>query len=126
LKKWTSDSGRVILIGDAAHGMSPASGQGGAMALEDAETLAYALTHDGAVSTRLVPTWQEHRQKRVREVVAYTAETERRRRPSPNVVLQKIKEWILWGILWYHGEHGMNPWMSKYDGKEQMAALCNE
>lgn len=125
LTKWTSASGRVVLIGDAAHGMSPASAQGGAMAFEDAETLAYALTRDGVVSTRLVPVWEKHRQQRVRKVVAYTTDIERRRRPSPNAVLQTIKEWILWVLFWYYGEAGISPWLSNYDGREQMAALCD-
>ncbi|MFI5972396.1 FAD-dependent oxidoreductase [Streptomyces sp. NPDC051452] len=36
-------SGRVLLIGDAAHAASPATGQGASMALEDAVVLAKAL-----------------------------------------------------------------------------------
>ena len=115
----------MILIGDAAHGMSPASGQGGAMAFEDAETLAYTLAHDGGISTLSLPLWAAHRQQRLRKVIAYTTDTERRRRPSPNRVIQKIKEWFVWGLLWYHGEAGLSGWVSSYDGEEQMASVCN-
>jgi 2-polyprenyl-6-methoxyphenol hydroxylase-like FAD-dependent oxidoreductase len=129
LTDWASESGRVIIIGDAAHAMSPASGQGGSIAFEDAETLAYALAHDrdasGGFSARLLSLWAAHRKQRVREVVAYATETEQRRIPSPNAVLQRIKEWAVWGMLWYHGEAGMSPWVSTYDGVEQMALLCN-
>jgi len=39
LPKWTSDSGRVLLVGDAAHCMPPDSGQGVSCAVEDAMTL---------------------------------------------------------------------------------------
>ncbi len=36
-------SGRVLLVGDAAHAASPATGQGASMALEDAVVLAKSL-----------------------------------------------------------------------------------
>jgi 2-polyprenyl-6-methoxyphenol hydroxylase-like FAD-dependent oxidoreductase len=39
-------SGRTVLIGDAAHGMSPAMAQGAALAVEDALTLAALLRND--------------------------------------------------------------------------------
>jgi len=40
LPRWVSDSGRVVLIGDAAHAMLPYLAQGAAQALEDGATLA--------------------------------------------------------------------------------------
>ncbi|KAJ0304493.1 hypothetical protein COL516b_005848 [Colletotrichum fioriniae] len=43
IKKWTSKSGRIILIGDAAHAHLPTSGQGGSQAIEDAVTVAACL-----------------------------------------------------------------------------------
>jgi 2-polyprenyl-6-methoxyphenol hydroxylase-like FAD-dependent oxidoreductase len=95
------------------------------MAFEDAETLACALAHDGGVYGRSLPLWAAHRHQRLQKVVAYTIETERRRRPSPNWVLQKLKESVLSGLLWCHGEAGLSPWVSSYDGEEQMAKVCN-
>ena len=41
-------AGRTVLVGDAAHAPSPSSGQGAAMALEDAVVLARALARHGA------------------------------------------------------------------------------
>jgi 2-polyprenyl-6-methoxyphenol hydroxylase-like FAD-dependent oxidoreductase len=38
-----SPTGRVVLIGDAAHAIPPSAGQCGAMAREDAEALAHTL-----------------------------------------------------------------------------------
>jgi len=47
-------AGRVVLIGDAAHGCSPMLGQGGAMAIEDgwllAESLATGAELDAALA----------------------------------------------------------------------------
>ncbi|KAL5313066.1 hypothetical protein ACEPPN_019493 [Leptodophora sp. 'Broadleaf-Isolate-01'] len=39
LPKWTSDSGRILLMGDTAHCMPPDSGQGASCAVEDAMTI---------------------------------------------------------------------------------------
>lgn len=39
IPKWTSDSGRILLMGDAAHCMPPDSGQGASCAVEDAMTI---------------------------------------------------------------------------------------
>jgi 2-polyprenyl-6-methoxyphenol hydroxylase-like FAD-dependent oxidoreductase len=47
LPSWRSPSEKIILIGDAAHAITPSGGQGGAMAFEDAETLAYAIPKIG-------------------------------------------------------------------------------
>ncbi|KAG5991260.1 hypothetical protein E4U52_003870 [Claviceps spartinae] len=42
-REWTSKSGRVVQVGDAAHSSIPASISGGTLALEDAVTLASCL-----------------------------------------------------------------------------------
>ena len=47
--RWSD--GRVVLLGDAAHPMTPNLGQGGCQAIEDAVVLARALTrHDGVAA----------------------------------------------------------------------------
>lgn len=57
--------GRILLLGDAAHAMTPNLGQGAAMAIEDAFALSDALTNgiDGALAR-----YQCLRQDRVRKV----------------------------------------------------------
>ncbi|KAF5977582.1 salicylate hydroxylase [Fusarium bulbicola] len=46
LPSWSSSSGNVVMIGDAAHAMPPSSGQGVNQALEDAFSLAEVLSHE--------------------------------------------------------------------------------
>lgn len=50
---WSSGDG-VVLVGDAAHAMSPFSAQGAAMAIEDAATLAASLPPPGAGIAEMV------------------------------------------------------------------------
>lgn len=56
--------GRVALIGDAAHAMSPSAGQGASMALEDAMVLAQCLRDDSDVP-RAMKTFERARRPRV-------------------------------------------------------------
>lgn len=55
--EWLPDvtwrNGRVVLIGDAAHAMSPMMGQGGCMAIEDALVLADELRRDRDIPAAL-------------------------------------------------------------------------
>lgn len=44
LPTWSSETGRVLLIGDASHGIVPHAGQGSAMGVEDGAVLAELLT----------------------------------------------------------------------------------
>jgi 2-polyprenyl-6-methoxyphenol hydroxylase-like FAD-dependent oxidoreductase len=75
LPVWHRD--RVVLIGDAAHAVSPNAGQGASMALEDAMYLAKVLreaqgNHEGAFAR-----FERDRKSRVERIVA-----EGRRRSS--------------------------------------------
>ncbi|MFG2123133.1 FAD-dependent oxidoreductase [Streptomyces sp. NPDC048710] len=56
--------GRVLLIGDAAHAASPATGQGASMALEDAVVLAKALRDTPDPRTAFT-VYEQHRRPRV-------------------------------------------------------------
>jgi 2-polyprenyl-6-methoxyphenol hydroxylase-like FAD-dependent oxidoreductase len=59
--------GRVALLGDAAHAMTPNMGQGAAMALEDSLVLVEALRQAGSLAGRLSG-WVARRKPRVRWV----------------------------------------------------------
>ena len=69
LHDWARDS--VVLIGDAAHAMSPIMGQGGAMAIEDGVVLAEEL-HRGDTIGHALASFVERRRARVEEVRTQT------------------------------------------------------
>ena len=60
--------GRVVLVGDAAHAMWPYAAQGGAMAMEDAWTLASAVAAGHGLDI-----WESLRKRRVSRVAATAA-----------------------------------------------------
>jgi len=65
---WRDD--RTVLIGDAAHAVSPSSGQGASMAIEDAVTLGRCLSARADVPAALAD-YERLRRDRVEKVVAY-------------------------------------------------------
>jgi FAD-dependent urate hydroxylase len=68
LRSW--HRGRMVLVGDAAHAASPASGQGASMALEDALVLAKCLRDVDGVPQALAE-FEARRRGRVERVVAH-------------------------------------------------------
>lgn len=69
---WT-DGGKTVLIGDAAHAMTPFAAQGAAMAIEDAALLAtmLAATQDTGLTLRQFETARRERIARVRSRGAF-------------------------------------------------------
>jgi 2-polyprenyl-6-methoxyphenol hydroxylase-like FAD-dependent oxidoreductase len=62
--------GPAVIIGDAAHAVSPASGQGASMAIEDAVVLAQCVRDTGDVEHAL-DRYEKIRRPRVEAIVAY-------------------------------------------------------
>jgi 2-polyprenyl-6-methoxyphenol hydroxylase-like FAD-dependent oxidoreductase len=88
LDQWSR--GRVVLIGDAAHAMSPNMACGAAMAFEDALVLS-ELVGEAGPTPAVLPRFENRRAARVRWVRAQTDRRDRLRRlPTPvrNVVLR--------------------------------------
>ena len=112
LHKWCSEAGRVLIVGDAAHGIPPTGGQGANQALEDAYSLCILLTavRDHRVNWEpSVRWWHSMRQERVDKVIEVATEIRRRRQPGWNGqnvasmdsswllgmdVLQTVQAWI--------------------------------
>jgi 2-polyprenyl-6-methoxyphenol hydroxylase-like FAD-dependent oxidoreductase len=64
--------GRTVIIGDAAHAASPATGQGASMALEDAVALAEAIREAGGIDDALAA-YEERRREPVEANTAASA-----------------------------------------------------
>ena len=62
-------SGRMIIIGDAAHAASPSAGQGASMAIEDAVVLAQCLRDARGIEEAFIA-YESARRKRVERIVA--------------------------------------------------------
>jgi 2-polyprenyl-6-methoxyphenol hydroxylase-like FAD-dependent oxidoreductase len=119
LQSWRSTSGKVILIGDAAHAIPPSGGQGGAMSFEDAESLAFALSKSKTDTTAL-QTWEAHRKERVKQVIDFTNLSAKLRRASQYSLVERIREWFIWGLLKIKGPEGYK-WLYSYDAEIMMA-----
>lgn len=86
LETWTSKHCRVVIVGDAAHAIPPASGQGVSQAFEDVYTYSLILGRSDKDSLEwALKIWQERRQERMNNVLALNAHMDRRRMPSLEV-----------------------------------------
>lgn len=85
--------GRIVLIGDAAHAMSPSMASGAAMAFEDALVLADLLTRDGDVPAA-IEGFVRRRGPRIQWVRSQTDRRDRMRRLPP--VLRNTVLRLLW------------------------------
>jgi 2-polyprenyl-6-methoxyphenol hydroxylase-like FAD-dependent oxidoreductase len=68
--RWHND--RMVVIGDAAHAVSPASGQGASLAAEDAVVLALCLRDASSIPAALAE-FERRRRDRVQRIVAWGA-----------------------------------------------------
>lgn len=70
--------GRVMLLGDAAHAMSPAGRQGASLALEDAMVIGQRLMHASAPVERVFADVESMLRPRAERVVAQARENDAR------------------------------------------------
>lgn len=115
LDQWSSQSGRVVLIGDAAHGIPPTGGQGAAMAFEDAATLAELIVAGQSGLKERLDGWEKRRKERVERVVAFTSRSGDSRKASSSTFQLIIKEWLMWAFFLVKGKDMGLAWMYEYD-----------
>lgn len=131
LDSWVSQSSRVLLIGDSAHAIPPTGGQGVAIALEDAETLAYTLAEASLPLpngqqpslSKLTGAWNEHRHARVAKVMDFTTKNGTLRKSSPHFYEQAAKEWLMWATFKWAGPEAGTRWMYEYSAESVRAAF---
>jgi 2-polyprenyl-6-methoxyphenol hydroxylase-like FAD-dependent oxidoreductase len=117
-----STSGRVILIGDSAHAFTPQAGQGAAVGLEDAETLAHTMSCEqfSTDHLRFLKIWEAHRKARLIQVRRLTDINGRLRSPDPPLV-QYLKEWVMWGNFTWSGPMGKLEWLFGYNAEDMFS-----
>jgi 2-polyprenyl-6-methoxyphenol hydroxylase-like FAD-dependent oxidoreductase len=107
----TWSSGRVLVLGDAAHAVSPNAGQGAALALEDAMLLA-RLLRDSVDYRGAFAAFEAERSPRVERIVA-----EGRRRGADKQLVAplqaKVREIMLRLMLNAFGKHA-DDWVWRY------------
>lgn len=80
LPRWSE--GRVCLLGDAAHAMSPSAGQGASMAMEDAMVLARSL-RDAASLDEAFAAYEQERRPRVEAIARAASRNDSSKAPGP-------------------------------------------
>lgn len=121
LPAWWRD--RALLIGDAAHAISPHAGQGASLALEDAMLLAKLLRSQQSSVQETFAQFVRGRRARVEKVIA-----EARRRGDGKRVLTPGQAWVrdrIISILARVMGERMNEWMYSYtiDWEDEPAGL---
>lgn len=105
LPSWSH--GRVVLVGDAAHGFGPGA-SGAALAMEDALLLVRLLERDGDVDVpdtlaQVFRTFEEKRRPRV-NAIGFAAEARNNARLVDQGWLRtKLAEWFMWAFGWWTG-----------------------
>lgn len=95
----TWHSSKIVLVGDAAHAISPHVGQGASLALEDVLVLAQSL-RDQPDLARAFAAYEQRRRARVEAIVKQARRTGERKIPHP------IFGWFLERMLPYFLERG--------------------
>ncbi len=85
--------GRIALVGDAAHPMTPDLGQGGCQAIEDAVVLGRSFAEESSVE-RALKQYERRRLRRVRMVVRSSAQISRST-ISTNPMVELLREPVL-------------------------------
>ncbi|OQU95010.1 FAD binding domain-containing protein [Cladophialophora immunda] len=102
LPQWSSKSGRVLVMGDAAHAMIPTGGLGASLAFEDAECFAHVLASlsgskmEPQILQQALGIWEGHRKERLAMIQDFTNRNRKLRQAGGSWLAQYVKEWVIW------------------------------
>jgi 2-polyprenyl-6-methoxyphenol hydroxylase-like FAD-dependent oxidoreductase len=91
--------GRAVLIGDAAHAMSPAGGQGASMALEDAQLLARLVGDPSRPLQQALARFESVRRRRAEAIVAQGYDNDRRSLKELGPAGQWVRDHLLMPVF---------------------------
>ncbi len=113
--------GAMVLVGDSAHATSPSSGQGAAMAIEDAVVLAKCL-RDVPETERAFAAYERLRRARVERVVRYSARVGSTKVAGP--VARFFRDLMMPVALKLYASSSAHAWLYRYhvDWQEPVAA----
>jgi 2-polyprenyl-6-methoxyphenol hydroxylase-like FAD-dependent oxidoreductase len=105
--------GPLIIVGDAAHAASPASGQGSSLAIEDAVVLAKCL-RDLPTIEQAFAAYEHLRRQRVEQVVAQGEKSSNMKAAGP--IARVLRDLILPRMLKRQASSGVDSlaWMFNY------------
>lgn len=132
LPTWQSQSGRVLVMGDAAHALIPTGGLGASLALEDAECLHHVIRAASEESFRSsalqsgLHLWESHRRERLALVQEFTDRNRRLRAPGGIWPAQYLKEWFMWAFFKVVGSGGVAALIYGYDTEEFAKVLASD
>jgi 2-polyprenyl-6-methoxyphenol hydroxylase-like FAD-dependent oxidoreductase len=110
LRRW--HAGRVVLVGDAAHAVSPSSGQGASLALEDAMDLGRRLRDDGGDHARAFEGFERDRRARVERIASRT-HRDGTDKAEITPLRSQVRHFALWLALNLFGERSQD-WVYRY------------
>jgi len=132
LPHWGGDG--VVLTGDAAHAMPPASGQGGSQAFEDAQTLAMLLAgylgrskadDKGPVDAveKTIRAFYDHRHPRLDAMKAKALAQKNPQRPWswPVTIGLYVAISVMIRVKWIVGLFASRDWVLDWDVKEEVS-----
>jgi 2-polyprenyl-6-methoxyphenol hydroxylase-like FAD-dependent oxidoreductase len=84
--------------------MIPTGGLGASLAFEDAECLASAIAQknffeDIDLRLKILRVWEAHRKERLDLIQKFTHRNKLLRQPGGTWLMQKTKEWLVWGLF---------------------------
>jgi 2-polyprenyl-6-methoxyphenol hydroxylase-like FAD-dependent oxidoreductase len=84
--------------------MIPTGGLGASLAFEDSDCLASAIAEqnfldDTNLRLKIVQAWEKHRKERLHIVQTFTNRNRSLRQPGSSWLMQKVKEWLVWGLF---------------------------